>query len=388
MNPLQILFLIDNLRPGGAQKALLAILRELKASRAEPVVWCLGGSSEIENEFEAIGVSVLGKPQGFQELLKEPLALLRYLRRKNVALVQTFLFHSDVLGRTAVRFARGPVRNRRVPVVVSSARATNRHNRFWQFWLQRATAPLADAFTAVSERTLDFAVEREGVVRERAVVIPNGIDLTPWDALPTMTEARRELDLPQEAKVIGTLGRLHRQKGHRYLLEASRKVVAEFPDAVFLIAGYGPLRGRLEAMARKAGLAEKVRFLGYRRDVPRILAALDIFVLPSLWEGMSNALLEAMAAAKPVVATKIDGNVEQVLHGETGLLVEPEDADALAEALLELCRDPDKAREMGRRGRERVEKVFPLKRMTDATLALYARLLEEKAGIAPDEWRT
>lgn len=384
---MRILFLIDNLRPGGAQKALLAILRALQATAAEPVVWCLGGSSRIELDFEAIGVPVLGKPDGFWDTAAEPLALLQYVNQRRISLVQTFLFHSDVVGRTAARCVRLLFGPGKIPVVVSSVRATNRGNRPWQYWLQRLTAPLADAFTAVSRETLEFAARREGVRLKRATVIPNGIDLSDWGGLPSKEAARDALDLPRDALVIGAIGRLHEQKGHVHLLDAARRIADAFPRAVFPIAGYGPLRESLAARARELGLADKVRFLGYRQDVKTILAALDVFVLPSLWEGMSNAVLEAMAAARPVVATAIDGNIEQVVPNETGLLVPPGDAAALADALIELCRRPETLHAMGTRGRERVEKIFPLERMTDATIDLYARLLEEKAGVPEQSWR-
>jgi len=199
--------------------------------------------------------------------------------------------------------------------------------------------------------------------------------------------ARAELDLPPNAFVISTVGRLHEQKGHEYLLLAARELCAQEKDAIFLIAGYGPLRKHLEARTGELGIASRVRFLGYRKDVKRILAASDVFALPSLWEGMSNAILEAMAAGKPVVATAVDGNVEQVVHGETGLLAPPADSDALAKAFLELARDRRRAREMGDRGRERARRNFPVERMTGAHIELYAKLLKEKAGIEPATWR-
>jgi len=232
-----------------------------------------------------------------------------------------------------------------------------------------------------------FAVAREGVVADRATVIPNGINFSAWERFPDTRTARAELDLPPDASVIGTVGRLHAQKGHDFLLSAAAKVLERIPEAVFLVAGYGPLRERLEARSAELGVASNVRFLGYRKDVQRILAALDVFVLPSLWEGMSNAILEAMAASKPVVATAVDGNVEQVVDGETGRLVPPADAEALADALIELAADSEKAREMGIRGRQYVEQKFPLSKMTAAYLDLYSRLLEEKAGINSDTWR-
>ena len=383
----RILFLIDNLRPGGAQKALLAMCRALRERRVGVVVWRLGGTSEFEEKFRALGVPVLGGSDSFLKLLLEPFSLFRYLRREKVLLVQTFLFYSDIAGRVIGRLARLFAGAQKIPVVVSSVRATNVRNRWWQFALQRATSSLADAFTAVSKRTLEFAVAREGVVADRAEVIPNGIDLAPWAELPDKVAARVALGLPSEGRVIGTVGRLHEQKGHRFLLEAAQTILLEMPDAVFVIAGYGPWRERLEAQAKVLGIQANVHFPGFRPDVETVLAATDVFVLPSLWEGMSNALLEAMAAGKPVVATAIDGNVEQVVDGETGLLVPPSDSVALAEALLTLSRDADKARAMGLAGRNRAEREFPLGKMIEAHMALYDRLLKEKAGIAPDTWR-
>jgi glycosyltransferase involved in cell wall biosynthesis len=165
-----------------------------------------------------------------------------------------------------------------------------------------------------------------------------------------------------------------------FLLEAARTVAGQVPFATFLVAGYGPLRERLEEQARQLGVDARVRFLGYRKDTALLLAASDVFALPSLWEGMSNAVLEAMAAGKPVVATTVDGAMDQVLPGETGLLVPPRDADALARALLDLARDSKKARQMGIKGRERVQRGFSLGQMTDAYIELYGRLLREERG--------
>lgn len=371
---MRILFLIDNLRPGGAQKALLALAVAARQAGFDPAVWCLGGSSEIEGRFQASGIAVLGKAASLGGAAGEPLALLRYLRRERVEIVQTFLFHSDVTGRVVGALARLGRDGR--PRIVSSVRASNIRNRGWQFALLQWTAPLADVFTAVSRRTLDFAVAREGVVARRACIIPNGIDLLEWAALPDAATARAELGLRPDGYVVATVGRLHEQKGHDYLLAATAKLAAEF-DCTVLIAGYGPLRQKLEERAQALGVAPHVRFLGYRTDVPRLLAACDLFVLPSLWEGMSNALLEAMAAGKPVVATAIDGNIEQVSPGVTGLLAPPKDSDALAEAMLELARDPARAREMGAQGREKVRREFSLEAMTRAYVDLYTKLVSQ-----------
>ena len=365
---------------------MLAILRALRATRAKATVWRLGGGSDIESDFRDLGVDVLGGSTSAWRGVWQGLPLFKYIWRERVALIQTLLFHSDITGRIVGRSARLCRRNSGVPIIISSVRASNLRNAPWQFALQRLTAPMADAFTAVSKRTMEFAAEHEGVARARTTVIPNGIDLSEQRTISDAASARAQLGLPTEAFVIGTVGRLCEQKGHTFLLSAAKKLLAERPDAMFVIAGYGPSEEQLKTQADDLGIGSSVKFLGYRRDVDLVLAALDVFVLPSLWEGMSNAILEAMAAAKPVLATAVDGNLEQVVRDETGILVPPGDADALAEALLGLAGDPQRALDMGRRGRERVEREFPQRRTTAAYIDLYARLLE-KAGISADTWR-
>lgn len=380
---MRILFLIDNLRPGGAQKALLAIASALKSDGWEPVVWCLGGTSEIEKSFAERGVPVVGRHARMWRIALQPLALARYMRHEKVDVLQTFLFHSDVAGRVAARVAKG-IRRRNPPYVVSSVRASNVRNHWWQFMLARATARWADAFSSVSWRSLQFASDNEGVVLDRARVIPNGIDLAAWK-MPPRDEARRMLDVEPDDFVVLAVGRLHKQKGHKYLLQAAAEVLKEKPNALFLIAGYGPLLAKLERRARKLGIAERVRFLGYCKEVDALLAAADLFVLPSLWEGMSNAILEAMAAEKPVVATAVDGNVEQVVEGETGLLVPPADPRALSEAILRVARDPVLAECMGRAGRSRVEEQFSMEKMIESTRRLYSDLIANAGALPASE---
>jgi len=369
-----ILFMIDNLRPGGAQKALLSIVRGLNRRCVEPVLWCLGGTSDVEDQFRGEGVRVLRFPRVWTFTGLAVLWILGYMLRRRVAVVHTFLFHADNVGRLLGRIAR-------VPVVISSVRATNLRKKSWQFALDRVTARWADAVTAVSQRTLEFAVAREGIPRDRAIVIPNGIDVPPLPTARERRNIREELHISASAFVIGTAGRLHEQKGHRFLLEAAQVLIRQQANLLFLIAGYGPLRRELEAVARALGVADHVRFLGYRQDVPRLLRAMDLFVLPSLWEGMSNALLEAMAAATPAVATAVDGNLDLIVHGDTGLLVPPADASALADAILEMQRDPRRARAMAAAARARAASEFSTRTMVNAYGQLYNNLLRKALGV-------
>ena len=371
--PLRLLFAIDNLRHGGAQKVLRAILSRLDRDRVEASIWCLGGTSAIEAWYTELGVQVIRYPT-WQMLCG--IGLLRMWVRLLVsrpALVQTFLFHADVFGRLLSRMAF-------VPVVVSSVRATNRRKAWWQFLLDRLTASMADRVIAVSNATREFAIEHEGVSAERTAVIANGIDVDRYVPGEGRDEARAELGYGPEHVVVGTIGRLHEQKGHVYLIDALERLSASHPELRAFIVGYGPLESSLNERIQRLGLADRVRLLGYRTDTARLLAAMDVFVLPSLWEGMPNALLEAMAMGLPVVATGVDGNLDLVADGETGMLIPAGDAEALASAIQCLARDADRAREMGSRGRERAAQQFSLERAIESYLRLYERHIALKTG--------
>jgi glycosyltransferase involved in cell wall biosynthesis len=214
----------------------------------------------------------------------------------------------------------------------------------------------------------------------KVFLIPNGVEIKVFtEANQSLVEAlAQEWKIRSHTPVIGTLARLHEQKGHSYLLDAVAQLRREIPDVKALVVGDGELRPSLEQRTQALRLSDSVIFTGTRRDVPEILALLDVFVLPSLWEGLPIALLEAMAAGLPVVATRVGGVPEVVVDGETGLLVPPRDPDALSEAILTLLQDPDLRQKMGQAGQERVREYFSVERMVEETEALYERLLAEK----------
>jgi glycosyltransferase involved in cell wall biosynthesis len=186
---------------------------------------------------------------------------------------------------------------------------------------------------------------------------------------------RAELGILDGEQVVTVVGSLYPVKGHRYLLEAAPQVLARCPSTVFLFAGRGDCEVELRAQARGLGIADRVRFLGLRDDVPALLAIADVFVQPSLSEGLSIAILEAMAAAKPIVTTRVGGNPELVADSETGLLVEPANASALAAAVTRILTDGRQARRLGDNGRERVRARFSTANMVTDYEAIYAKAL-------------
>jgi glycosyltransferase involved in cell wall biosynthesis len=188
---------------------------------------------------------------------------------------------------------------------------------------------------------------------------------------------RRSLGLRPRDIVVGTVGRLHPQKGQTYLLQAAPIIIKKEPNVRFVLIGDGESRNELEAQIRNAGLEKRFSLLGFRQDVHKILHAIDIFTLPSLYEGLPNVILEAMAAGKPVVATSVDGTKELVEHEKTGLLVSPGDPDGLAEAILRLIRNRKWARRMGREAREKIQKSYSIENQIRAFEELYESCLEK-----------
>jgi len=214
----------------------------------------------------------------------------------------------------------------------------------------------------------------------RGHVVHNGVDLVPFERRPDPAEARVRMGLPAGAPVAGVVGRLEARKGHRFFLEAMRRVVDRLPEAMGLIVGEGKEKETLLAQRDALGLHDAVRIVGYWPDLAEALAALDVFVLPSLMEGHPLAILEAMAAGKPVVATDVGGNAEAVEPDATGLLVPPADPEALAGAIVSLLDEPERASQLGAAGRRSLDRRFSLGAAVRANEEVYLRRYHERTG--------
>ena len=245
------------------------------------------------------------------------------------------------------------------------------------FLPDRMIGKLVDRTIAVSEAARAFLISSKGYAADKVVVVPNGRDLSTFRPGIARDAVRKELGLDRVVPIVGVVGRLEAQKGHAYLFEAWPSVVAEFPDARLLVVGDGSLRSRLEARAQELEVADSVMFAGFRADVPRVLDALDVLVLPSLYEGMPLTAIEASAMGRPVVATAVDGTPEVIREARTGRLVPPADPAALSRAIRGVLRDPLGAQRMGRAGRDFVLDRFDL----DRQVANTARVYRDVAGV-------
>jgi len=266
-------------------------------------------------------------------------------------------------------------------VVLTSKRGC--HERAgWEMIGARLSNRLADCVTANAEAVREFVHDHEGCPREKMVVIPSGIDTERFAPLaPSDYKAR--LGLPADAVVVGSLTRMRVRKGVEELLRAMTQICAVRPDVHLVVAGEVELDDELQTLVASAGLGDRLHLLGRRSDVPEVLSAMDVFVLSSHDEGMSNAILEAMAMEKPVVATDVGGTSEIVSEGVTGHLVPARDADALARGIGRVLEDRERGRAMGIRGREVVVDRFSARAMVRQMEALYTQLLTVRAAGQP-----
>lgn len=291
--------------------------------------------------------------------------LTSLLGRLKPDIVHTHLIHADLYGIPAARLAG-------VSLVFSSRHNDDafRHRAPVKF-VNRLLWRMVDMGIGISESITRFSIEVEDAPPEKLHTIHYGLetDTQPLNRHQAHTEIIAELGLPTGSTLIGMVCRLTEQKGVRYAIEAFAQIASEYSDAHLLIAGKGPLQAELEALA--SSLPNRVHFLGWRGDVPSLMAAFDIFLMPSLWEGFGLVLLEAMAQQTPIIASGVSAIPEIVVDQETGLLVAPRDVKGLAKALKQLLEDKPLRQHMGLLGRDRLETHFDVQQMVDQTAALY-----------------
>ena len=290
-------------------------------------------------------------------------AFAALVRKERVAVIHAHEFTANTYGSFMGRLLG-------VPVV-----ATVHGKNYYAEQLKRRLAyrfvSRASQMVTVSEDLKRFIVQEVGVEEHRVSVIYNGVDPTaplPPDQLKAI---RAELRLDEGGLVIGAVGSLYPVKGHIHLIRALPEILRFCPGTVLLLVGRGEQEDALKAEVGKLGLDAYVRFLGFRDDVRVLLSLIDVFVLPSLSEGLSMALLEAMAAGKPVVATRVGGNAELVVEGDTGFLVDPQSPDSISDRVARILRDRTRAAHMGEHGLRRAQNLFSFRSMVEQYQSCY-----------------
>jgi glycosyltransferase involved in cell wall biosynthesis len=364
----RILFLSSSSGPGGAERVLSKLAASVDRERYSPIVG-LFRPGWLRDECDRHGVPTRILPSPGNLDIAWVRTCLRLLRQERVALIHSHEFDANVHGALAAWIAGIP----QIATIHGKHYYWERARRRFAY---RCVSRWAKMVT-VSEDLRSFVSTNVGIPAHRLQTLYNGIEILPDVEDAAVEQLRNELGINPEDQVIGSVGSLYPVKGHQFLVDALPAVFRARPRTVVVIVGRGELDVALKDQVKRLGLEGKVHFLGLRQDIPRLLALMDVFVMPSLSEGLSIALLEAMAARKPVVTTRVGGNPEIVVDGETGYLVPVEDSHSLASAIFHMLTNPDQAIRFGENGRRRVEERFSLATMAEGYQKLYAAAIEE-----------
>jgi glycosyltransferase involved in cell wall biosynthesis len=392
---IRVLRVISRLVIGGPTLHVAILCKGMDPDRFEQRLVAgreLAGERSLVDELTAQGLAprilseMIGESNPRLADLRALASLYRLMREYRPHVVHTHTGKAGILGRIAARLAA-------VPVVVHTFHGHVLHGYWGRFKtsaarnVERGLARLTSCLVAVSPEIERDLVRYRVASPEKIVVIPLGLSLEPFLAAESLRGGfRAEIGIPAEAPLVGIVGRIAPIKNHRLFLDAARTVLARRPAVRFVVVGDGELRARTEEQARRLGIADRIVFVGWRRDLPRICADLDLLAISSDNEGTPVSAIEAMAASRPVVSTRVGGVADLIADGETGRLVPPRDPAALASAILELLDDPRTAERLGRAARESVCERFTGARLVSEIEQLYVRLLSRPPSPERSPW--
>ena len=364
--PVRLVFCITELDLGGAERALSQLVMGLNRDEWEPHVICLGPRGHFVDALKAAQIPVVClNARGIQSLPRVLVRLTQELRRLKPALLQTFLFHANLLGRIAARLAG-------VPNVVSGLRVAD-HRSPWYGRLDRWTNFLVTTNICVSQGVADYSADVVGLARSKLRVIPNAVDMERFaNATPTDLT---QFGIPASSRVFIAIGRLERQKGMDLLIDAVAQWTSIPDDVHVLIVGDGMDRDPLRSQVEQHRLTDRIHFAGQRQDVPGLLKAATGLVLPSRWEGMPNVVLEAMAAGLPVIASRVEGVPELVRDRVTGLIVATGEIGELMSAMSWVTDHPQFRVSAGTESQDIVAKTFTTNAIREAYTTVYKNIL-------------
>jgi len=369
--------MIDKPFLGGGQTALLLLAENLDRNLFEVFV-CSDGEGPLAEAVRRSGISFVSAPLNKKLNFRSRREIASLLRELKIDILHTHGGVAGLHGRIAARLAGTPA----IVHTLHGIHYLHYRNpllRRLYVLLERRYSRFTDRLVLVCQSDLRRARRYKLAPEGKMTVILNGLDVRPMAKAADLARRRSELGWTPGRPVVGTIARLHRQKGISHLLQASRRILKAVPETRIVVVGDGPQSDRMRRDALRLGLGERCLFLGAREDATALLALFDIFVLPSLWEGLPFVLVEAASLGKPIVATAVDGVPEILEEGQTGLLVPPGDSEALANAVIRLLRDKDEAGRLAEKARSLVPPRFPLRRMVERTQNLYLELLNRKS---------
>ncbi len=373
MEKIRILEIIDKTFLGGGQIAVLALAKNLDREIYDVSV-CTGERGALVDELRKDKINYFPATFNMAKAGKSIRAISSILRDQRIDILHT---HGGIAGL----FGRLAGRKSKTPVIVHTLHGIhylhyrNPLLKLLGIILERYLSGFTSALILVSDADHKKAERFSLAPSEKMVVIKNGVDFSDYQKINVSTKLSkiRELNLESSKPIVGTVARLHRQKGLIYLLKAVKKIAQSYPEVKMLIIGDGPLREKLKRKTQRLGIEKWVSFLGERKDIPALLSLFDVFVLPSLWEGLPFALIEAAALEKAVAVTKVDGIKEIVRDRETGILFPPKNPESLAQAVISLLQDREASSYMAEKLKKEIYPQYTLSRMVEETQNLYLK---------------
>lgn len=374
MDKINVLHIIQNSKRGGVQLQLLNLLTAYDRQLINPTVCCLGVQDEVGSLMEKQGIDFvsLNVTRHYRFSSKLIIDMYRLMKSRNIQVVRAHKYSASIYGRIAAWLAR-------VPIIITSVHG-NYHKdlRFERHVANKLLSRITDRIVAMSESIRQDIIAHDHIEPSKIIVVRNGVDTELFSPAGTAGSIRNELGLGENETIIGFVGRLVPAKGLQYLLEAFAEMKKQIAGSKLLIVGSGQLMELLRGMVHEKGLKDDVVFAGERSDIPQLLAVMDIFVMPSIAEGLPNALLEAMAAGKPVLVTCAGGMGEVIQNGINGLVVPVSDPAALSEGLRRIAGDRGSAKKMGAAAREDILEHFSIRATARSWEDLYLSLLRGK----------
>ncbi len=378
-----VLHAITKLELGGAQENTLYTLQNLSRERYNLFLAANDEGILIEKAKELRGVKTFFIPELIRPInpIKDLIALLRLFRfckREKIDIIHTHSSKAGILGRWAARLAK-------VPIITHTIHGwgfypgQNPLKRGLFIFLERMTGRITDRLIAVSRANIKTGIENRIGEKEKYTLIRSGIKLLEFQNVEgNIAEKKKELGLEEDTKVVAMIACFKPQKAPLDFIRVAKRVIEKKPKTQFLLIGDGELKAAIERLIKELNLEKKVILTGWRRDIPQILKVIDVLALTSRWEGLPRVFPEAMASGLPIVATEVDGAPEAVEEGVNGFLVSVGDIEGMAERIITLLDNPERAEGMGRKGREKVFPEFDIDLMVKKIDNLYQELARDK----------
>lgn len=381
MKKTRVLHIITHLPVGGAQDNTLLTVEKLDKTRYDVILACGPQGEWIERAKRIPKIKIIFVSELIRRIhpLYDIIAVFKIfsiIKRERCTIVHTHSSKPGFSGRIAAKLAG-------VPIVIHSIHGFPFHDfmprpiEMFFIVIEKLLSKLSDCLITVSKLNMKKAIMLRISEEEKFVNIYSGICFKKFTKRNDKHRIKKKFNIPVKSPVIGMIGRLSEQKAPEYLLYAAPQILTQHPESIFLIVGDGEKKHSLIQLSKKLNIDDHVKFLGNRDDIPDILSMMDVFVLPSLWEGLGRSLTEAMYFGIPVVATQVEGVPELVEHGRTGYLIQPRDCEALSEYVVQLLDDKTLRKRMGQLGKQKVTEDFSADRMVAQIDQLYIDRLSQ-----------